>query len=98
VGAARSRRWCRQGCSSGGLRRREGQLGWTAERRGVLGEGQQEGGEAVGELEGDVWRSGELVGGLGRRGTMAYGGTAAQQRGGRGRRRGGGRQWLNCKL
>jgi hypothetical protein len=62
----------------------------AVERRGTLGEGQQEGVEAVGELGGDTWRPGEVGGGLGQRGTVASGGAAARQRGRRGRRRGGG--------
>jgi hypothetical protein len=44
------------------------QLRRTAERRGMLGEGQQEGGEAVGELGGDAWSGAGAVVGLGRRG------------------------------
>jgi hypothetical protein len=45
-GSYPSRKWCRQSCSGGEQRRpataERGQLGRTAERRGVLGEGQQE--------------------------------------------------------
>jgi hypothetical protein len=37
-------------------------LGRTAERRGTLGEGQQEGARAVGKLGGDAWRLGEVGG------------------------------------
>jgi hypothetical protein len=94
VGAAKSRRWRRRGCS-GGERRlstatERGQLGRTAERRGVLGEGQQEGGEAVGELGGDAWSGAGAGGSLGRRGTATCGGAAMRQRRNRGGRRGGG--------
>jgi hypothetical protein len=69
-GSYQSRRWHRQDCSDGERRRsaaaeRE-QLGRMAERRGVLGEGQQEGGEAVGELGGDAWSGARGVVGLGR--------------------------------
>jgi hypothetical protein len=71
VGAARSMRWHRQGCSGGERWRsaaaERGQLGRTAERRGVLGEGQKEGGEAVGELGGDTWSGVGAGGSLGRR-------------------------------
>jgi hypothetical protein len=53
MGAARSRRWRRHGYSGDKWRlsvaAERGQLGRMAERRGGLGEGQQEGGEAVGE-------------------------------------------------
>jgi hypothetical protein len=52
-------------------------FGRAAERRGALGEGQQEGVKAVGELRGDAWRPLE-AGGLGRRGTAASGGAAAR--------------------
>jgi hypothetical protein len=82
VGAARSRRWRRQGCSSDERRRsvaaERGQLGRTAERRGGLGEGQQEGGETVGEHGGDTWSGAGAGGSLGQRGTTACGGAAAR--------------------
>jgi hypothetical protein len=75
---------------------REGQLGRMAKRRGVLGEGQQEGGEAVGEHGGGTW-SGAGAG-------VASGGTARRPAAALRRGRGeaeeeeGGRQGLNCKL
>jgi hypothetical protein len=53
----------------------------AAEQRGVLGESQQEGVEAVGERGGDASRPGEAG--------EASGGAAARQRRSRGRRRGG---------
>jgi hypothetical protein len=69
----------------------------AAERRGALGEGQQEGVEAV--ASSGATRGGqERQGGLGQRGTVASGGAAARQRGSRGRRWGRGRQGLRCKL
>jgi hypothetical protein len=71
--------------SGGGLRR---QRGGSVVLYGALEEGQQEEGEAVGELGGDAWRPGEAGRGLGRRGTAANGGAAARQRRSRGRRRG----------
>jgi hypothetical protein len=63
---------------------------------GTLGEGQQEGGEAVGELGGDAWRLGE--GGA----RAAWHGTSAallRDRGGaEEEERGGGCQGLSCEL
>jgi hypothetical protein len=53
--------------------------------RGVLGESQQGGAKAVGELEGDAWSGAGA--GLGRRGMTVCGGTVARQRGSRGGRR-----------
>jgi hypothetical protein len=69
---------------SGGCLRR--QRGGSVRRRGALGEGQQEEGEAVGELEGNAWRPGEAGGGLERHSMVASGGAAARQRRSRGRR------------
>jgi hypothetical protein len=46
----------------------------------VLGEGQQEGGEAVGELGGDAWSGAGAGGSLGRRGMTAYGAAEGKQR------------------
>jgi hypothetical protein len=37
-------------------------FGQAAEKRGALGEGQQEGVKAVGELGGEAWRPGEAGG------------------------------------
>jgi hypothetical protein len=72
-------------------------LGRAAERRGMLGEGQQEGVKTVGELGGDAWRPGEVGGALG---GAARRPAAALLRG-RGRaeeEEKGGRQGLRCKL
>jgi hypothetical protein len=41
-------------------------LGQAAERRGMLGEGQQEGARAVGKLGGDPWGLPKAGGGTGR--------------------------------
>jgi hypothetical protein len=64
--SCQSRRWRQQSCS-GGERRRPAtarwRLGRAAKRHGVLGESQQEGGEAVGELGDDARRPGEAEGG-----------------------------------
>jgi hypothetical protein len=49
-----------------------------AERRGVLGEGQQEGGEEVGELGVDAWSVAGAGESLGRRGMRACGGAVAR--------------------
>jgi hypothetical protein len=88
-GCYRSRKWCRHSCSDGERQQpaaaERGQLGRTAERRGVLGEGQQRGAKAAGELGGDTWRLGEAGGDLGRRGTTACDGAVTRQR--RGQRR-----------
>jgi hypothetical protein len=72
-------------------------FGRAAKRRGALGENQQEGVKAVGELEGDAWRLGEVGGpraawhgGQRRRGCAAEG----EQR--KKTKRGG--QGLRCKL
>jgi hypothetical protein len=99
LGSSQSRWWHRQS-GSGGERRRSATASscWRlGQRRGALGEGQQEGGEAVGELGGDAWRPGEAGGTRAAR-HSASGGTAAQQRGSRGRRKGGGRRGLSCEL
>jgi hypothetical protein len=89
-GSYQSGRWRQQSCS-GGERRRPATASWrfgrATERHGALGEGQQEGVKAVGELGGDPWRPGE-AGGLGRRGTVASDDAAARQRGSRVRRKG----------
>jgi hypothetical protein len=78
--------------------REGGQLGRTAERRGVLGEGQQEGGEALGELRGDAWSGAGAGGSLGRRSTATCGAAAAWQR--RKKKGGGapGAKLLNLKI
>jgi hypothetical protein len=69
------------------------------QRHGALGGGQRGSVEAVGELEGDAWRPGEVGGGLERRGTTACGGAAARQRGrGAEEEEERGCQGLNCKL
>jgi hypothetical protein len=44
------------------------QLGRTVGHRGMLGEGQQRGAKAAGELRGDAWSGAGAVTGLGRRG------------------------------
>jgi hypothetical protein len=82
-GSYQSRRWRQQSCSSGERwRPATASSCWRlGQRCGVLGGGQREEGEVVGELEGDAWRQGEAAGGLGRRGTAASGGAAARQRG-----------------
>jgi hypothetical protein len=71
-GSYPSRKLRQQSCSGGEWRQpataERGQLRRTAERRGVLGEGQQEGGEAVGQLGGDAWSGAGAGGSLGRRG------------------------------
>jgi hypothetical protein len=73
--------------SGGGLRR---QRGSSVGRCGALREGQQEEGEAVGELGGNAWRPGEAGRGLGRHGTAASGDATTRRRRSRGRRRRGG--------
>jgi hypothetical protein len=70
------------------------QLGRTAERRGMLGEGQQEGGEAVGELGGDVWSGAGAAVGLGRRGN----GSGQQRCRAAEEVEEGARQGIHCKL
>jgi hypothetical protein len=66
--------------------------------RGVLGEGQQRGARAAGELGGNTWSGAGAVAGLGRRGTTICGGVVARHRGSRGGRRTGGCQGLICEL
>jgi hypothetical protein len=74
----------------------EGQwLGRMAERRGVLGENQQRGAKAAGELGGDAWMLGEAGGDLERRDMMACGGAAAGHWRGAEEEEGEGRQGLN---
>jgi hypothetical protein len=73
------------------------QLGRTTERRGVLGEGQQEGGEAVGELGGDVWSGAGAVVGLGRHGNSS-GWCCCRAAEEAEEEEEGGRQGLDCKL
>jgi hypothetical protein len=99
-GSYQSRRWRRQSGSDGEWRwpmaTERGQLGRTAERRGVLGESQQRGAKAASELGGNAWRLGKAGGDLGWRGTTACGGTVARQRRGQRRKKGG--QGLICSF
>jgi hypothetical protein len=83
---------------SGGGGRERGQLGRTAERRGVLGESQQRGAKAVGEHGGGTWSgagAGVASGGVA---TSAGGGAVARQRRGAEEEEGEGRQGLICSF
>jgi hypothetical protein len=64
----------------------------------VLGEGQQEGGEAVGELGGDAWRGAGGVVGLGRRGNGSQRRRCRAAEEAEEEEEGGECQGLDCKL
>jgi hypothetical protein len=70
-----NRRWHRQRGSDGEKLRpaatEERQLGRMVGHRGVLGEGQQRGARAAGELGDDAWSGAGAVVGLGRRGNSS---------------------------
>jgi hypothetical protein len=73
-------------------------LGRAAERHGTLGEGQQEGARAVGKLEGNVWRLGEVGGPRAARHSSQWRRCCAAEGEAEEEERGGGRQGLMCNF